>query len=329
MAPRANGSGNERQAGELPSYDELPAAGNGTRSGWGLFGAGDSVGLINLLTPERVVGAVATVRAGKVFALNAAVDFLDPPLFRRQAMRHEVAVLRGGAGLDDTLHDLNPQSSSQWDSLGHVAFRPGEFYNGASLDEVLHGERNTVEHWARRGIVGRGVLLDLLRTATDQDRPYDPGTSHSFTVSDIEAARQAAGVTISPGDILLLRTGFMAWYAGLDQPARESIQNRESLHACGLEHTEEMARYLWNLHVSAVASDCPSLEVWPMDYEVPFGNLHTVLIGQFGLAIGELWALDELAADCAEDHVHECLLASAPLNVPGGIGSTANALAIK
>jgi len=139
----------------------------------------------------------------------------------------------------------------------------------------------------------------------------------------------AAGVTISPGDILLLHTGFMAWYGGLDKTAREGIQTRESLRACGLEHTEDMARYLWNLHVSAVASDCPSLEVWPMDYEVPFGNLHTILIGQFGLAIGELWALDELAADCADDRVHECLLVSAPLNVPGGIGSTANAVAIK
>ena len=41
------------------------------------------------------------------------------------------------------------------------------------------------------------------------------------------------------------------------------------------------------------------------------------------------WWLADLATDCAADGVHECFLASAPLNAPGGIGSTASGLAIK
>jgi len=53
-----------------------------------------------------------------------------------------------------------------------------------------------------------------------------------------------------------------------------------------------------------------------------------VLIGLLGFAIGELWNLEDLAQDCATDGVYEFLLASAPLNVTGGIGSPANALAI-
>jgi kynurenine formamidase len=57
--------------------------------------------------------------------------------------------------------------------------------------------------------------------------------------------------------------------------------------------------------------------------------LHRVLIGLLGFAIGELWNLEDLAQDCATDGVYEFLLASAPLNVTGGIGSPANALAIK
>ncbi len=36
-----------------------------------------------------------------------------------------------------------------------------------------------------------------------------------------------------------------------------------------------------------------------------------------------------LARDCRDDGVHEFLLTSAPLPVPRGIGSPANALAIK
>jgi kynurenine formamidase len=314
---------------ELPGYDDLPLAADGTRCGWGVFGEHDSAGLINLLTPERVRAGLAAARTGHVFSLNAPLDFFDPPLFRRAAVRQDVRQVRGGLILDETWHDLNPQSSSQWDSLGHVAARPGHFYNGATLNEVLHAGRDTVDNWARRGIVGRGVRADLERTAAAAGRPYSPGTNHAFSVPDLAAAIEAARTPVGTGDILVVRTGFLAWYAGLTRAGREEVQDNAALRACGLEHTEAMARFLWDLHVSAVVTDCPALEVWPMDYERPFGCLHTVLIGQLGLAIGELWALDELAADCATDGVCEFLVTSAPVNMPGGIGSTANALAIK
>jgi hypothetical protein len=47
------------------------------------------------------------------------------------------------------------------------------------------------------------------------------------------------------------------------------------------------------------------------------------------MALGELWWLSDLAGDCAADGVYEMFLVSAPLNAPGGIGSPANAVAIK
>ncbi len=54
-----------------------------------------------------------------------------------------------------------------------------------------------------------------------------------------------------------------------------------------------------------------------------------MLIGQLGMALGELWWLNDLAADCAADGIHEMFGVSAPMNAPGGIGSPANAVAIK
>ena len=45
--------------------------------------------------------------------------------------------------------------------------------------------------------------------------------------------------------------------------------------------------------------------------------------------IGELWYLEDLAADCAQDGVYEFMFTSAPLNVLGGVGSPPNALGIK
>ena len=90
-----------------------------------------------------------------------------------------------------------------------------------------------------------------------------------------------------------------------------------------------MCRYLWDAHVCAVVSDTYAVEAFPPDRSTPTGFLHRMLIGQFGMALGELWWTEDLAADCAEDGVYEALLTSAPMHAPGGIGSPANALALK
>jgi hypothetical protein len=57
----------------------------------------------------------------------------------------------------------------------------------------------------------------------------------------------------------------------------------------------------------------------------PFGYRHRVLTGQFGLALGELWWLEDLALSCRRDGPYEMFLTAAPINVPGGTGSPANA----
>ena len=67
--------------------------------------------------------------------------------------------------------------------------------------------------------------------------------------------------------------------------------------------------------------------------EDPAGNemefLHFHMLAFFGMPIGEMWNLEELAEDCAADGKYDFFLTSAPLNIPGGVGSPPNALAIK
>jgi len=166
-----------------------------------------------------------------------------------------------------------------------------------------------------------------VRTMADAGRPYDPGTSAAFSVEDLELARRRAGVDIVPGDILLLHTGFAAWFA--EQAPRVRAALSRNVTTPGLANGEEMCRYLWDCHVSAVASDTFAVEAFPAERSKATGFLHRMLIGQFGMALGELWWTEDLAADCAEDGVYEVFLASAPMHAPGAIGSPANALAIK
>ena len=316
---------------DIPLYNELPELSSGGRSAWGLFGTDESVGRVNLQTSVNVAAAAQLVTRGAVFPLDAPIGFIEPPLFRRGGLRHTQFRRPDDGSFDDVYDNFFPQASSQWDSLAHVAYAPNEFYNGATADDISSRRRNTIEHWATRGIVGRGILLDL--AATLKSNPaYNPGSSYAITVDDLEDARLAAGVQFNHGDILLIYTGFFDWYEFRTAEQRKALVDPDSFHAAGIEHTEKMAEYLWNAKVSAIASDCPSVEVWPPSFDVadgPFGFLHRILIGQFGIALGELWWLRDLAKDCDRDRVYEFLLTSAPLNVPGGIGSTANALAIK
>ena len=99
---------------ELPIEDGLPA-----ESSWGVFGRDDGIGCLNFLTPAGIVAAAKLVRDGKVFRLDAKLGFADPPLFGRAAMQHTIVPL-GPFANDDMLDNLNTQSSSQWDGLGHV-----------------------------------------------------------------------------------------------------------------------------------------------------------------------------------------------------------------
>jgi kynurenine formamidase len=126
-------------------------------------------------------------------------------------------------------------------------------------------------------------------------------------------------VTLEDGDVFILRTGYGALVA--DPRSRSRPRSWP-----GLEPSEAMARYLWDHHCAAVVADNPAVEWAPGD---PAEFLHRRLIPMLGLALGELFYLEELAADCAADGRYTCMFVAVPLNLPGGVGSPANAIAIK
>lgn len=320
-------------AAALPQYRDLPVGLTGARTAWGLFGEGDGLGLINLQTPARVARGLSLARKGEVFSLSAPADLFDPPFFgHRGGLRHTV-LRRGPQVFDDMLDGYFPQASSQWDGLGHIGVSDSVFYGGAKADQVADGTRNSVDAWAVKGIVGRGILLDVsgAPSLAPAGGRFPLGETTAITVDDLERARERTGLSFETGDILLLHTGFVGWYETLSYAERAALVSNGTRNA-GLERSERMVEYLWDLHISALAIDNVAIEAWPPDRSPaaqPYGFLHQILIGEFGMALGELWRLSELAASCAADGVYECAVISAPMRSHAGIGSPANALAIK
>jgi len=314
----------------LPSYSDLPVTPHAPDgSAWSLWGPDDQLGTLNLLTPKRTKAAAGLVRKGAIFPLNLRIDQPDPPLYGRGKVRQTI-VGEGGSGRDEYLDNFWPQASSQWDSLRHVRHPDDGWYNGVPDEEIVaSGGKLGIENMARRGIAGRGVLLDIDRYLRSQGRALEYASSTTITVDDLESCRKAQNVDIDVGDILLVHTGWLRWYLNsATSQTREAMADRSQLRAPGLGPSEAMAPYLWDLHIAAIGADNPALEVWPPPAG-PSGFMHWKLIPHFGMPIGELWQLSDLADDCAEDGVYEFFFTSAPLNVPGGVGSPPNALAIK
>jgi len=202
------------------------------------------------------------------------------------------------------------------------------YYNGRTEAEIEDRENPVlgIDQWPT--IAGRFVLLDFVRHFAETD-PIDPSQSRGFTVADIEAVADAQEVEFRPGDIVLFRYGWTTWYESLDRSAREALGHGVIFPAPGLARTEDAPRWLWDHRIAAVAADVPAFEQSPFD---PFRSdrfLHASLIPMLGMPIGEMLALEELAADCADDGRYEGLLVSAPINMPGGAGSPANAVALK
>jgi hypothetical protein len=87
-----------------------------------------------------------------------------------------------------------------------------------------------------------------------------------------------------------------------------------------------MARFLWNLHPGAVATDNPGFEWAPGSSEEGF--LHRRLQPLLGVVMGELLDFEILAQRCRELERHSFFFVAVPLPVPGGLSSPSNAMAI-
>ncbi|MET7400339.1 cyclase family protein [Dactylosporangium sp. NPDC005572] len=326
-----------------PTYAELEAV-SSPASAWHVFGPDDELGTINFLTPEVRRRAATLVRTGRTFNLDYALDAFEPfPSGTRSPYRHSL-FSNNPLHFDDWVDSFYLQATSQIDGLRHIGYPGRGFYNGHTADEFQpHTPTLGIQRWADAGIVGRGVLLDVERHLAAAGRPIDPTAATYLTVDDLEATARAQGVEFADGDILLIRTGW-AEHCRLHMDADARRAFKHDIRFPGLTQSRDMVAWLWDHHFALVASDNLGVEAAPNrpgnEWELPGqavpakgvdhnGSIHRPLIALLGLALGEMWALHDLAADCAADGVYEFLLTAKPLNLVGGVGSTANALAVK
>lgn len=296
-------------------------------SNWGRWGADDERGTLNFITPDVVRRAAGLVRRGQVFSLGLPFGAEGPqigqggrinPLHYMTAVDQKLpgAYPDGFRFADDVLV-LPLQCATQWDSLAHVHY-DGQLYNGfpAATTSAAGATRNGIDK-VGAGVVSRGVLLDVARL---HGLPrLAPGTA--ISPADLEAAERAQGVRVERGDVLLVRTGHLSVFTA----DGDRVGYMRMMPGLGVA----CAEWLHAREVAAVASDTSAVEVVPFeDPQTPL-PLHLLCLRDIGLTLGEMFALDALAEDCAADRVWEFLFTAPPLRVSGGVGSPLNPLAVK
>jgi kynurenine formamidase len=311
----------------IPKFSDLPVVeGLGYRHAWDVYGREDNLGTLNLIDDVAVLRGLSAALVGRRYALSLPMTDPDPPLFGRQGVDQSLLELDRNTW-DDRLDSFYPQASSQWDGFKHVRAREHGFYTGLTADPGDLGDRLGIDHWAE-GIVSRGVLLDLPRHRQGLGREYDALSGEAITPDELREVADAQGVSIEPGDVLCLRLGWLAAYRSLTEHDRATMAQPDGgLTYSGLTGSEAMSEQLWDWHIAALTSDNPSIEVKPGDPAA--GSLHRRILPLLGMALGELFDFEQLAEACAAENRWTFTFIGVPLRMPGGLGSPANAVAIR
>lgn len=288
---------------------------------WGEFGDDDQLGSLNLITPQTRVRAASLVETGISVSLanplskTAEGNFIEP-------LGHTTFVFDlppgfdGGESAAGDVFNINYHGGihSHMDGVAHFGWR-GKLYNGFEFAPKEDGFTNVgVEHIARHGIFGRGVLVDLPRLYELNHLP--PGTV--IMSEHLEAWEKHTGTTIGSGDILLLRVG--RWQIAKNKPDYDALETTAGIHA-------STGPWLKARGVAAIGCDAIS-DVMPSGVESVFNPVHTIANAALGMPIFDHLQLDQAAEIAASLNRHTFLFSAAPLNIQGATGSPLTPMAI-
>ncbi|MFC1409326.1 cyclase family protein [Streptacidiphilus sp. N1-12] len=292
---------------------------------WGRWGAADEIGTLNLITPEVVRAAVATVRTGRRFTLALPLQQqgvqtgLIPgrvnPLHTMTALNWEMFG-PGAIATSDDVVTMGLQAATHWDGLGHVS-HGGRIWNNRPAASITPHEGAAFSGVEKAPpLVSRGVLLDVARARGATRLAGD----HAVTPEDLEAAQELAGTAVRAGDVVLVRTGQIQYYLGGDREAYSFPSPGLSLRTPEWFHARDVA---------AVANDTLTFEIFPPEVDGLYLPVHALDLVEMGMMQGQNWNLEALAADCAEDGVYEFLLSAPPEPFTGGVGAPVVPVAVK
>ena len=261
------------------------------------WGPTDQIGAGNLLTVEKRLAALASVKQGRVYDVSHEIS-MDAPFmvpnqtpflmsiwasWRDSIRRRRLTGALNDAGANVERIEMTAHVGTHIDALGHFS-KGDKLYNGLSAAD-------TVTDWGllKLGIeqappmITRGVLLDV--AGIDGGAHLNPG--RAITPGELARAADAALVGIEPGDIVLIRTGW-GQYFGVDNA--KYLTGEPGIDVAA-------AHWLTAQGVVAIGCDNMAVEVLPNPDRTLSMPVHQHALAEAGVHLIENLALDELARD--------------------------------
>lgn len=291
-----------------PGQDAPEVKGWKKGKGWGwIWGPEDEVGALNAMTDASRAAALKLATKGEVFDLGLT--------YSRRSFKWpghnpgEIITFRSPDGVDRMKDpdappaSINPDKvfwhsaalfvsdnvATQIDGLGHItAGADYHWYNGYKESEWGgdFGPRKC-DATTIPPIVARGVLIDV---AAFKKMDALPG-HYDITADDLRETLAWEGVTLQPGDVVLVRTG-TGRYWGEDGADHALIGEHDSA-GCDLEATRWLVEQQGAM---MVASDTSGFEVNPAPGKPGSGiPVHKYLLVDQGVHIGEFHNLEGLS----------------------------------
>jgi len=290
------------------------------------YGAEDQMGMLNEITPAKVVEAARLVQQGRVYDLGRVLDE-KVPVFPGRSFRQSLITSAhllnqrrpdaGSAGWGE--NDVNwiieifsstSQMGTHLDALNHLQIGDG-LYNGHRLKDIA-------EEWGTNKlgvetvpqIISRGVLIDVARLH-GVDRLQ---AGYAISVADVTKALEQQAVLVSKGDAVLFHTG----WGDLWMKDNETYLSGEP--GPGLELA------LWLVEKKVALTGCDTWSLGPVpgeDNARPFVVPQTLNVRQ-GLFIVE----NLFTAELAHEAVFEFLFVLTHAKVRGATGAWVSPVAI-
>jgi kynurenine formamidase len=278
---------------------------------WGRWGHDDQRGTVNLITPAKQTAALTLARKGRTVSLARNIGpqpvLMYHATFPSKRERVDVVLDR----FDLVYHGF---TITHIDALCHVAW-DGEIYNGRPFADSVTAAGAT---WCPidplfDGITTRGVFLDV---AAGRAEGYVT-VGEPVTPKELDAVAARAGVTVQPGDAVVVRSGNEAFIkAHPDWVPR--VSPHPGLHISCLEWFREK-------DIAAISWDM--MDERPSGYP-GFGMSAHLAIPFLGLALVDNTDPERLARVCAEEGRNEFLFAATPIRLMGSTGAPAHPIAI-
>jgi hypothetical protein len=290
-------------------------------SNWGRWGKDDQKGTLNLITPVKRRQAASLVKEG--IAVSLARDAAtDKDVDNAQPYEHAMVAVRDAVSTDRIAVSFHGYAHTHLDGLAHH-FLDGKMYNGFSRDEYVTKDAGATKgsiHNVKEGIFTRGVLVDLPQL---KGVPYlEPGTP--VFVEDLEAWEKRAGVRISAGDAVFIRTG--RWIRRARMGPWDVSQNAAGLDASVIPWLRQRdVALLGSESALSVAPNPSTTRITNPDDYLP---VHNFVLVALGMPVLDNCQLDALSEAAAARHRWEFLVTATPLPLVRGTGSPINPTAV-